>query len=279
MFTNSRSEPSGRSTNVFAFCINMDSHLEKWIRAKPLLESYGFVVERMSGIVGNDLDTNEKLNSVGVSNFSQYLINNPEYRSMHEQLSTRGGVGCYISHLKCWQTIVDRNLDGAFIFEDDVDIYDKEFKKYFTTDIPYETDIVMWGYQERQLRIKCKLEEKQKNDTEHPLLKKCDLFFGTHFYYITRRGCEIMLKQALPIEVQIDSYISFMGYLGKVNILFAKQSVAGQNNITGTIIQLSDCWKCHLTEPSLIYRWILLLSLVILFILTVLRTKYSHIRS
>ena len=36
-------------------------------------------------------------------------------------------VGCFQSHRKCWQEILDRGLDSAFIIEDDVDIIDGEF--------------------------------------------------------------------------------------------------------------------------------------------------------
>ena len=36
-------------------------------------------------------------------------------------------VACFQSHRKCWQEILDRDLEAALIIEDDVDILDEEF--------------------------------------------------------------------------------------------------------------------------------------------------------
>lgn len=42
-------------------------------------------------------------------------------------LQPRGVIGCYLSHRKFWQTVVDKNLDSAIIFEDDIQLVD-DFK-------------------------------------------------------------------------------------------------------------------------------------------------------
>jgi len=40
-------------------------------------------------------------------------------------------IACFLSHRKCWQTILDQNLDAAFIVEDDVVIDDAVFRPAF----------------------------------------------------------------------------------------------------------------------------------------------------
>ncbi|WP_439273609.1 glycosyltransferase family 25 protein [Pseudochrobactrum sp. HB0163] len=37
---------------------------------------------------------------------------------------SRSEIACFLSHRKSWQAIIDQNLDGAFVFEDDVALTD-----------------------------------------------------------------------------------------------------------------------------------------------------------
>jgi len=54
------------------------------------------------------------------------------HRSIHEphypfELRT-AETACFLSHRKCWQTILDQNLDAALILEDDVELDDPVFR-------------------------------------------------------------------------------------------------------------------------------------------------------
>ena len=62
-------------------------------------------INRLSAVDGKLLSAEElKLNSTKIANF----------------LIPRGVIGCYLSHRKFWQLVVDKNLPSAIVFEDDV---------------------------------------------------------------------------------------------------------------------------------------------------------------
>lgn len=64
-----------------------------------------------------------KINAIDGATLSQAQINKHycetlNKKNYHYPLS-RGQIGCYLSHRKAWQAIVDQKLDYALIFEDD----------------------------------------------------------------------------------------------------------------------------------------------------------------
>ena len=95
-------------------------HLERSLERKPqvrkLKQDLPYrtkVVEAVDGSkLDNDLSKSYK----------------PRLLRPHYPFSLRSAeVGCFQSHRKCWQEILDRGLEAALIIEDDVDIIDGEF--------------------------------------------------------------------------------------------------------------------------------------------------------
>lgn len=193
----------------------------------------------------------EYIDSV-VSVYARFLIKNPEQRCSHEQLNTLGAIGCYLSHMICWQIIVDENLEYAFIFEDDLsfinnfmDILPKYISKH-----DKDADVFSFGYSSKH---SCK----NKKD-----YTKCK-FFGTQGYYVTNEGAKKLLRYSLPIENHVDGYISVLSNIEYINLVFSSKSLIYQNNITGTSVGSSIyCFKCilpHDINTNIFYISILFL--------------------
>jgi GR25 family glycosyltransferase involved in LPS biosynthesis len=267
-----------------SYCINLDHHTAKWKRVSAHLAEHGFAPERVSGVYGKKLPTNDP--RIGL--FPQYLIANPQIRSSHEQLNTMGAIGCYLSHVKCWQNIIDHNLESAIVFEDDVKLVDLEGTTEGTTEgtaestnflaqlnkyireLPVGTDLFPFGYS--NLRNSC--------DAEYinELFIKCGLFFGTHAYYITRRGAEILLKNAFPIEIQVDSYMAIMGNQKYINVVFPKSSLAVQNNIEGSDIQDYVCLLCNFNENAYLDKLIILCLIIVILTFIIFYLRKFNLR-
>ena len=60
-------------------------------------------------------------------NFSKPYINyNPELnKKTYRRPLSRGEIGCYMSHMRCWQEIVDKKIPIALVLEDDAKLNDQ----------------------------------------------------------------------------------------------------------------------------------------------------------
>ncbi|CAM3778513.1 MULTISPECIES: glycosyltransferase family 25 protein [Pseudoalteromonas] len=89
--------------------INLAHSPERLTTSQQQLAKYGLSFERIDAIDGAIL-TPAQLNR----HYSA-VLNKQNY---HYSLSV-GQIGCYLSHRKAWQTIVERQLDYAIVLEDD----------------------------------------------------------------------------------------------------------------------------------------------------------------
>jgi len=91
------------------FVLNLDRAPDRWAHMQALMEAQGLTAERLSAVDGRTLtDAEMQTHSTKMAAF----------------LQPRGVIGCYLSHKKFWQMVVDRNLESAIIFEDDVRLVD-----------------------------------------------------------------------------------------------------------------------------------------------------------
>ncbi|WP_284215440.1 glycosyltransferase family 25 protein [Agaribacter marinus] len=91
------------------FLINLDSSTARLKSSCDQLNSMGIEFERLSAVNGKALSEQE---------LHTYYSADKNVKDYYKPL-TRGEIGCYLSHRKAWQTIVDRNLPYALILEDD----------------------------------------------------------------------------------------------------------------------------------------------------------------
>jgi glycosyl transferase family 25 len=89
--------------------INLDRSTDRLARCTAILDGLGLSWERVPAVEGAKLDP-------------AYLRALNPYPAPHGEWFrplTAGELGCFLSHIKCWQLIADRGLDCAVILEDD----------------------------------------------------------------------------------------------------------------------------------------------------------------
>ena len=91
------------------FVINLASSIERLNRVSDEHNAQNLAFERIDAVDG------KTLTDADIAKHYNARLNLKKY---HKPLS-RGEIGCYLSHRKAWQTIVDRQLDYAIILEDD----------------------------------------------------------------------------------------------------------------------------------------------------------------
>lgn len=89
------------------YVMNLARSVDRWIYAEKQMKGEGLVVERLDAVDGRALSREQLLN---------------QSTRMAMILQPRGVIGCYLSHRKFWQLVVDLNLESAIIFEDDVQL-------------------------------------------------------------------------------------------------------------------------------------------------------------
>jgi glycosyl transferase, family 25 len=99
--------------------INLNKSHQRMSRISARLEELEMPFERIPAVYGASLSATEL-----DASYSRSL----NARTYRRQLSN-AEIGCYMSHLKAWKTIVDKKLPCALIIEDDL-IIDRELKDF-----------------------------------------------------------------------------------------------------------------------------------------------------
>ncbi|MFC3096000.1 glycosyltransferase family 25 protein [Alteromonas sediminis] len=95
--------------NYNIFLINLDKSVERLRNADEQFKRLHIAYERMPAVYGPDLSETE---------LNVHYSAEKNRKIYHKQLNV-GEVGCYLSHRKVWQAIVEQNLDFAIVLEDD----------------------------------------------------------------------------------------------------------------------------------------------------------------
>jgi len=167
------------------------------------------------------------------------------FRQKHYELS-RGAVGCYLSHMHAWQSLLKSDKRAAIIMEDDALLY-PGVEQYLQTEvqtIPDDWDILLLGY----VCLHCK-----KDETLGPVHRVYH-FFGLHGYMINENAVRKITSsnRIQPIRKQIDTVLSDMARKGELMVYATKRKLVEQNNLQfGTQIQLPinmetpDAWSSY----------------------------------
>jgi GR25 family glycosyltransferase involved in LPS biosynthesis len=159
----------------------------------------------------------------GINRIEKYGV-----RTSHPQM-TRGMIGCYKSHYKVFQEIYTSGKPYGLVFEDDAEmdpqIYHKATQRL---DFPNDWDVILLGH--------VRLMDYEKGPK--PGLLRVRDFWGLHGYLISRRGVsKMLLYKDMPINLQIDIFMSKLATDGKLDVYALDPPIVRQGNF-GTDLQM-----------------------------------------
>ena len=112
---------------------------------------------------------------------------------------TDGELACALSHALAYRKIIDENLPGAILFEDDAIV--KEEFKHFVEDHGYEAgELVMLGH--RNTRVRRFSETRLCKDIVGYRLVNSPIY--AHGYSVSRIAAKYILKAASPVRATAD---------------------------------------------------------------------------
>jgi len=172
-------------------------HLERSLERKPqvrkLKQDLPYRTKVVEAVDGSKLDND-------LSKSYKPRLLRPRY-----PFSLRSAeVGCFQSHRKCWQEILDRGLEAALIIEDDVDIIDGEF----TAAIKLAMKEIKMG---DLIRLPMKPREKPRNiDVNRDnisIFEPTVIGLGTQAQIVTYDAARQLLEKTAHFDRPIDVYL------------------------------------------------------------------------
>ena len=217
------------------YCISLDRRKDRWdiVRNQPGFKEFP-QIERFSAVEGKDIDV-MKDTRIGLVAKRNILL---QTRRAHEEISTKGAIGCYLSHVGVWERFMKHSsAPYMLVMEDDVELPAGSRKKLedFLASSAMMQDPSSWD-----LCILAPSRGLTERGAVMPdsTLVRLDKFCSTVFYIITRRGIERMMPHIFPLEVQIDGYMSVCSTLRIIDVI--APNVAPNNRLFNYLTSKSD---------------------------------------
>jgi GR25 family glycosyltransferase involved in LPS biosynthesis len=236
-----------------AYCISLQKKQDTWPGLIETFKQQGIDnIKIFPAVVGKDLPNSGSVEYTKFGDPQNYitlltyfnLVKN-KLRRFHSQHTTWSSIGCYLSHISLWQMLLDDpSLKYMLIFEDDVKFnsdFANTFQNEILPNIPANSDIVFLDV----------LKNYVKNVPYNEYFEKIvSLFFGLHAYIITKQGAANLLKEAFPIEMQLDSYIAKYAELNDLNLYVSTKKICKQKSHVssvqdnlGVFISMFEYWQ------------------------------------
>jgi len=235
------------------FVINLKSRTDRLKNIKLLIDQLNLDKEKIEifeAIVGNNIPNDEIYNILSITSLDTLFTKSIN----HKDIRTKGAIGCYLSHYKIWEKVINENLNNILILEDDIftDADQKEFNEYINS-IPDDYDIAMVSWFSLWFD---RLNNPNKNiiiNNNWNKYNSVNVFSGGG-YLVSKKGAQKLIKNAFPICYQVDAYFNILNYIDKNFVRYiSKESLLNQKNL-GTDIQV-NCQRCDITEKiNLLYN-------------------------
>jgi len=215
------------------------------------------IAKRIEAVDGKNINLNKIPNNI----ITQEGIQNAKKGDKIYINLTVGAIGCALSHLLCYQHIINNKIEKCLILEDDVlidaDILSKIKLMEDNKKIPPDFDILFLGCDSYQYYFNYLLYISSpalyiiKKNTYDNEFKKVGRFSGLYGYILTLNGAKkIMNKNGLfPITKQIDYE---MGKLFKNNKLKAYKLIGHKQLIFSEMSEIQLKFKTDIQNKKII---------------------------
>lgn len=181
--------------HIASFVINLDRSKERYDYVLPSLKKLGYPIIRISGIDGKKLSEEVIQESVDFDSYHKYLNHHPRL----------GMIGCNLSHIKAWRTLLESNYQYAIVFEDDVSFEPNSVRK--VVDELVANDLI-WDITSLEIAHSgMPMTVRNLADNKRLVVYLTEV---THAgaYVISRAGAAKLLKKAMPLKLPIDHYFT-----------------------------------------------------------------------
>jgi GR25 family glycosyltransferase involved in LPS biosynthesis len=186
---------------ISAFVISLERAVERRPHAQWIIANVPIPCEALSAVDGSQLTVAER-ESVYQRNL---------YRPRYPHELRRGEIGCFLSHRKAWQAIVDRRLDAGVILEDDV-VFDVDAMASaieFVSEALEDND-----YVQLQVRDLVSREPIVAQGESYTLRKPTYVPLRTTAQIVTHGAATRLLKMTTPFDRPVDTFLQMTWLTG-----------------------------------------------------------------
>lgn len=204
---------SGAEGPFKAWYINMDTRGDM---RKQFTEMYAasslsdLSCSRFSGVVGKDQDPKPLLTETAMAELT--ALETEKRRLYHYQL-TRGGIGCFLSHLALYRKLLeDTDMDVYLVLEDDMKFVDDARRRIDKAlqEVPEGWDFILLGWHRKEGDM----------GSEPTGYSMPTGFWGTFGYLVSKSGAAAMVNEVESegMDGQIDAVMCRMQQQGRIRL-------------------------------------------------------------
>lgn len=177
--------------------INLDKSVDRLTQVSNQLAKLNIPFERIRAINGKELNESIKKSII-------YPIDHFETKVRFTRALTDGEIGCFLSHRKCWERLLESNEDWALVMEDDITISHLAYKYLLNSSwIPNDVQICQISCLEPLQKGRIGI-ERPIDSTLSIVTPKSPTSLGTQAYLISRsfalRALELSIKLPAPVD-------------------------------------------------------------------------------
>jgi len=197
--------------NMKIYYINLDRSEDRKQSLESICSSQNIVSERIKAIDGKKLDINDKKYEKAIHKIKWWFEKN--------NLQNIGHFGCYLSHMKTYETFLNSNSEYCLILEDDIELLTNDLKSEIIknmNNLPDDWNILLLGYEidGRKKNVK----NANKNTKLNNGLLNINYFVGLHAYIINRQTAKILLENLQTLDWILDWNICYLAEKNIVNV-------------------------------------------------------------
>jgi len=255
--------------DIEVLCITLDpSSKERAQRTKNHVLNLGFDPSKFNFLIGID---GRKMSDEDIKNYvtPRAYMELKHGRYVHEALSTKGSVGCYLSHLKALEECV-KSGNVTAIFEDDFlshPVGKRNLQIVLKEAMDNNFDIL-------RLTSNNYMYNKQIPSDKLKYLDRVDSIQGLAGYIVTPKAASIILQDALKMDVHIDHFLNMVSEYKNLNHYIIKSEYPIEiYNFTESLIKHNSLKDNHEFKYC---NWFFISIFLIIIIIILLIYMYKN---
>lgn len=186
---------------MLRFVINLDSSKDRLVSITNRLRELGVPFERVPAVNGRALSDQE------ISQIT-YPYNHFESKVRFTRELTKGEIGCFLSHRKCWEKLLESDKQWALIMEDDIQISNIAPPYMLSTDwIPDQVSICQLSCLEAVQNGRIQEDTITLSNEVSLVAPLAPPPLGTQCYLISRQAAQAAIELSKRLPAPVDNFL------------------------------------------------------------------------
>lgn len=181
--------------NIAGFVIHLHRAEKRRPQADRIIEACPVSARIIDAVDGSAMDDAER---------AKYYTTRTLFEPAYPFRITVGEIGCFLSHRRVWQAILDENLDAGLVLEDDVEIDPAAFARAFELACRH---IDAFGYIQFQVRTVAEASKTVATGNDCRLVAPAIVPLRTSAQLVSRSAAAALLAKTQTFDRPVDGLL------------------------------------------------------------------------